>query len=415
MKVAVWHNLPSGGGKRALHDHVRGLVERGHTVEAWCPPTADRDFLPFDPSITEHVVDLQWPTPSHRSDEWQVTLEMERSVAAMDVHCRQCATEIDAGGFDVVLANTCMIFRTTAIGRFAKTPAVLYLQEPMRSLYEALPRLPWLARPRGSASPWQPSTYRAAFADMRNLRNLRVQVREEVGNAAAFRRILVNSFFSRESVLRAYGLDADVCYLGVDASRFADRQLARSTDVIGLSSFTREKNIGFCIAALAAMPAPRPKLVWVGNAVDRAYLDELRSLAKARDVDFEPLIRISDDTLVDVLNQAQVMVYAPRLEPFGLAPLEANACGVPVVAVAEGGVRETVVDGVTGLLVPNDPAAMAAAVARLLQDPQFAQQLGTNARNAVAAKWSMTAATDRIEHHLTRYARTAPHFNEARA
>ena len=407
MRIAVWHNLPSGGGKRALHDHVRGLVELGHTVEAWCPPTADREFLPFGPTVAEHVVDLQWPTPWHRSDEWQVTLEMERSIAAMDAHCRQCASEIDAGGFDVLLANTCMLFRTTAIGRFAQTPAVLYLQEPMRSLYEALPRLPWLARPRGAASPWRPSTYRAAFVDMRTLRNLRVQAREEVGNAAAFRRIVVNSYFSRESILRAYGRDADVCYLGIDTSRFSDRQLARGNDVVGLSSITREKNVGFCIAALAAMPHPRPKLVWVGNAADRTYLDEMRSLAKARHVDFEPLVRISDDALVDVLNRARVMVYAPRLEPFGLAPLEANACGVPVVAVAEGGVRETVVDGVTGLLVPNDPAAMAAAVTRLLQDPQLAQRLGTNAREAVASKWSMASATRRIEQHLARHARTA--------
>jgi glycosyltransferase involved in cell wall biosynthesis len=44
------------------------------------------------------------------------------------------------------------------------------------------------------------------------------------------------------------------------------------------------------------------------------------------------------------------MAYAPRLEPLGLAPLEAGACGLPVVAVAEAGVRETVVDGITGSL-----------------------------------------------------------------
>src|SRR6266446_7167318 len=46
VKIAVWHNLPSGGGKRALYYHVRGLVERGHTVESWCPPTADQSYLP---------------------------------------------------------------------------------------------------------------------------------------------------------------------------------------------------------------------------------------------------------------------------------------------------------------------------------------------------------------------------------
>ena len=43
------------------------------------------------------------------------------------------------------------------------------------------------------------------------------------------------------------------------------------------------------------------------------------------------------------IHSTAAMLYAPRLEPFGLAPLEANACGLPVIAVPEGGVRETVV------------------------------------------------------------------------
>ena len=61
MRIAVWHNLPSGGGKRALYYHVRGLVERGHSVEAWCPSTSDRNYLPLSELITEHVVPIDIP------------------------------------------------------------------------------------------------------------------------------------------------------------------------------------------------------------------------------------------------------------------------------------------------------------------------------------------------------------------
>jgi len=60
LRIAVWHNLPTGGGKRALYCHVRGLVERGHTVEAWCPPTADQAHLPLSALIPEHIVPLHW-------------------------------------------------------------------------------------------------------------------------------------------------------------------------------------------------------------------------------------------------------------------------------------------------------------------------------------------------------------------
>lgn len=404
MRIAVWHNLPSGGGKRALYDHVRGLVARGHTVEAWCPPTRVADFLPLTDLVPEHVVGMRWPIPWQRSDDFQLTLRIDRQIDAMDEHSRRCAAEIDAGGFDVVFVNTCMLFRTTAIGRFLRTPSVLYLQEPMRALFEAQPRLPWLARPRGSFSPSRPSTWRRAFSALREVRENQVRAREEVDNAAAFRRILVNSIFSRESLLRAYGLDSEVCYLGIDTDHFQDRGLPRENLVVGLGSINREKNVRLAIEALSLMRGQRPRLAWIGNFAVPAYLEEMQRLAASSGVEFEPIVMASEDVLLDKLNRASAMIYAPRLEPFGLAPLEANACGTPVVAVAEGGMRETVEDGVTGLLVPNEASALAGALDRLFGDPAEARRLGQEARRAVVEKWSLAAATDRIEAKLMQHA-----------
>ena len=59
LRIAVWHNLSSGGAKRVLHDQVRGLAAGGHYVEAWCPPTADQSFLPLSSLIKEHIVPLR--------------------------------------------------------------------------------------------------------------------------------------------------------------------------------------------------------------------------------------------------------------------------------------------------------------------------------------------------------------------
>lgn len=405
MKIAVWHNLPSGGGKRALYDHVVGLVARGHIVEAWCPPTADTSYLPLSAIIPEHVVDLTWPVRLTLGDISGITLRAERKIAAMDAHCRACAEEINRRDFDILFANCCMFFRATSIGRFTNIPSVIYLGEPYRWLYEAMPRLCWLAPPRRKRPLLAPSSLKAAVEDFRSVRNWRFQAREEVDNAAAFRRILVNSYFSRESVLRAYGLDSDVCYLGINKDIFVDRCLERTNTVVGIGSFTREKNIRFCIEALALMPQPRPTLVWVGNMVVPEYLTKMQSLAGERMVEFEPKVRISDEELVNILNQALCMLYAPWLEPFGLAPLEANACGVPVIAVAEGGVRETIIDGVTGLLVENDPVSMTNAIQRLIDSPNLARELGSNGRDNVQKNWTMSAAIDRLEQRLIRHAR----------
>jgi glycosyltransferase involved in cell wall biosynthesis len=287
----------------------------------------------------------------------------------------------------------------TSIGRFVKCPKLIYLQEPYRPLYEALPILPWAALP--SSGRWySPKYVKKYIGDFIRVQALRVQVREEVLNARTFDTILVNSFFSRESILRAYGLDARVCYLGVDTDMFVDKNQLRENFVVGVGSFDGSKNIEFIIKALSLLPEPRPALVWVGDRGNASIINPLRQLANSMDVSFEPRVRISDVELVAILNRARLMAYAPRLEPFGYAPLEANACGLPVVAVAEGGVRETVIDGVNGLLVEHSHQAMADAIRRLLDDKEYAQMLGKSGRRLVEQKWQVAASVDRLEQRI---------------
>ena len=151
---------------------------------------------------------------------------------------------------------------------------------------------------------------------------------------------------------------------------------------------------------MARVSKPRLRLLWIGNSSFPPYLEKLRVLANSRGVDFESLVGIDDEELVSLLNKALMMVYGPRLEPFGFAPLEGNACGLPVVAVAEGGIRETVIDGINGLLVECDPDAMAGAIKRLIIDPQEARRLGKTGRKLVEDNWSCEAAVARLERRL---------------
>jgi glycosyltransferase involved in cell wall biosynthesis len=97
--------------------------------------------------------------------------------------------------------------------------------------------------------------------------------------------------------------------------------------------------------------------------------------------------------LPSVLRSLDAVVCAPWYEPFGIVPLEAMACGVPVIGAAVGGLLDTVVDGVTGLLVPpRDPAAIAAAVERLLASPDLRRAMGRRARDRVEASYTWESA-----------------------
>ena len=144
---------------------------------------------------------------------------MVNKLAAVDRRCRSCAEQINGGGFDVFLAHPCKFFAATSIGRHVDVPKHLYLQEPYRSVYQACPRLPGVGPPPPDV--WPSISYLKGFLrDLVEAQAKRVQVREELANVCGFDRILVNSYFSREGVLRAFGIDSTVCYMGVDTESF---------------------------------------------------------------------------------------------------------------------------------------------------------------------------------------------------
>lgn len=406
MRIAVWHNLPSGGGKRALYDQVHGLVARGHHVEVWCPPTADNDYLPLREIVPEHVVPLKLkghlePTHSLLEKLHPLHWSARSQLRAMKEHSLECANQMDSKSFDLLFAACCLVLHTPAIARFTKLPSVLYLQEPNRPFYESSPELPWIAMSWEWKDLLNHHFWRKAAIRKLHFSGIRLQAREERANAMAFREILVNSSFSRENVLRAFGIDSKVCYLGVDSKKFVNLHQKRATFVVCVAALLPNKNIEFLVKSLANItPEHRPTLVSIANTVLPSYLDQLRALAKQVRVDFQLKHRIQDAELVDILNRARMMVYAPRLEPFGYAPLEASACGLPVVAVAEGGIRETVEDGVNGLLVEHDAQRMAEAVEKVLLDDRLHQRLSDAASRLAQTKWSLESSLDRLEEKL---------------
>lgn len=403
LRIAAWHNLPSGGGKRALWHQLAGLVKRGHHVEVWCPPTADRDYLPLAEICPEHILPLaKKPAKSPvKFAGWMTDyLDAKFEIEAMRAHGRACAAEIKQGGFDVFFSNTCTNFAAPPVGRYVDIPKVLFLQEPRRRFYEALPEQIWAApAPKSNAAV---TSLMALTINSLKTQPDRLRVREEIENARQFGRILVNSAFTRESVARSYGLDAEVCYLGIDTEQFRPSQEPVENYLIGLGSVHFHKGADRAIRALAALPvAGRPKLIWVGNSAGGRDVVTFKELAAALGVELEIKVMVSDAELVSLLSRAKAMLYTSRLEPFGLAPLEANACGTPVVAIAEGGVRETIVPGENGLLAANArPETIAAVLRELLENPAHQAELRQRSRAAVVARWGMEAALTRLENTL---------------
>ena len=211
--------------------------------------------------------------------------------------------------------------------------------------------------------------------------------------------ILVNSRFSRESIMRAYGRDSKVSYLGIDTELFRPTGSPREDFVVGLGSIGFHKGIDRAISALGTIEAAkRPNLVWIGNGVDDSYQKDIEGLAASLGVNLRFMLRISDEEVVDWLSRAAALIYTSRLEPFGFAPLEANACGTPVVAIAEGGVRESIREGINGLLIDDDdPIAIGERILKLLENENLAREMSEKAKQYILDNWTWQRAVDRLE------------------
>lgn len=395
MKIAIWHNLPSGG-KRALYNHVKALKERGHYLEAWTTDL-NMDYLPLKELIIEHSIPLAAKIGKTFKIKSPI-LRNRQKIKVLKEHCALCAEEIEKRGFDIILANSCVYSYISYISLFSSIPTAIYLGEPFRLLYEAFPDNIWQAPSFGF-----------------NIRNLgkfrrdfeltyarRVQVREEINAASAYDSILVNSLYSKESILRAYGIEPRVCYLGVDESKFIFKQNQKEPYVVGLGKISDSKSVNKTIIAVSRIiKSHRPVIKWISNGYDQSYLDYIIELAKKSDVTFQPLVSIDDEELINVLGKAAVMIYTPKLEPFGLAPLEANMCGTYVIAVAEGGIRESIINNVNGTLFPaNETQVIADEMEKFISNLDFAFQKGNEARIYTEDKWSFKAMGDNIEKEL---------------
>jgi glycosyltransferase involved in cell wall biosynthesis len=177
---------------------------------------------------------------------------------------------------------------------------------------------------------------------------------------------------------------------GVDLGRFSpDGPVARRRlphRLVTVGRLVQRKGFDIAITALAQLPDT--ELVIAGGP-ERGRLSQdpeagrLRQLADRLGVGDRVRWpgQVSRDDMPALLRSADAVVCVPWYEPFGMVPLEAMACGVPVVATAVGGQIDSVVHGVTGVHVPpRDPVTLASALRALLADGERRAALGREGR-----------------------------------
>jgi glycosyltransferase involved in cell wall biosynthesis len=200
----------------------------------------------------------------------------------------------------------------------------------------------------------------------------------------------------------------EVVPCGVDLTLFTPRGPARADQhrparLLILGRLVPRKGVADAIAALAQVPGV--ELLVVGGpapaqlatdpearrllalAAEHGVADRVRLLGRQPHTELPQLMRCCD-----------LLLAVPWYEPFGITPLEAMAAGLPVVATAVGGLRDTVLDGVTGRLVPpRRPDLLARVLTELLADPARRLAMAQAGRERVLSRYGWNSVAERTE------------------
>lgn len=401
MRIAVFHNLLSGGNKRLLHETVRGMKSYGHSVDVYKLNISNDDFASLeglpDRAITYDVMRLHLPGVLRPLIPF---VQLVQLVSIRRAH-KAIAKAIDGGGYDLAWVCNCYITQHPIVLRYLHTPHILCTAEANRYVYD---KIFWKRI-------GEPFSYRRLLLSLyRSFLSVPFSINSRIDktNINKAQHILANSDHTRENILRHYGRNSKTTYPGVDIEKYYWKELPKEHLILSVGGLSILKGHDFVLQSLVQIPkAARPRLVIIADREDStSEKGRIEEFALRHDLDVIVLQNISDIEVVDFYNRAKLTVCANLLEPFGLVPLESMACGTPVVAVREGGFRETVLHETTGLLIERNVNAFGKAIEYLLTNDAVRSTMGENGIEHVRNNFSIKIYWSKVEKQTQAVSRT---------
>jgi glycosyltransferase involved in cell wall biosynthesis len=365
MKIAVFHNLPPGGAKRTLYEEVKSLSKK-HELHLFEFTSTNEEFLDIRPYVQRVY------RTSFEIGSWlpgflgRLERDYKNFIKLAKVH-RKIAEKINKGNYNVALIHADKFTQAPFILKFLTIPSLYFCQEYLRIAYEKelefKENVFFLKK-------W----YEFLTRKMRRLIDKK--------NAQAASLILVNSRFTQKNIRKAFDRKSQVCHLGVDPDTFKPSVGKKKNIVLLIGGKNKIKGYNLAVEALKLISADiKPELLVVGFLPGEYLISD-------------------DEKLARIYSEAKATLCLAYSEPFGLSPIESMACGTPVLAVNEGGYKETVVDAKTGFLLNRDPKKFAEKVLYLIKHPKIVEKMGKAARQHVLKNFSWERHNQCLEKHL---------------
>jgi len=380
LKIAIYHNIPDGGAKKAIENIISGLKNRGHTIDVYTGESFNSLQLGKNPSFNKILLPFNL---------WRYKR-----------FCQKLASKINKKDYDVGIITNSKILQHSYILRYIKFPKLLISQEPLRSIYERNFQKNYVYKRYYKGLTGKLVSLYSFFDNL-------IREKPDRENLKDADTLIVNSYFSKENFLADYGVLGKVVYLGVDTKIFKPSlKNKRENCILSIGIYHLVKAHDLVIKALSFIPEnKRPMLKILGfgdlgtSRKELQYLKNLRdSLGLQESVKFEKGFLGSN--IINYYQNTYLTIASHFLEPFGFSPIESMACGTPVVAVKEGGFRETVKHEETGLLVERDPKELADAILRLIENKEDWKRFSENGINWVKSNFSWESTIIKIEKEL---------------
>lgn len=383
MKIAVYHNLPSGGAKRALYEQLKHTLKFNEYDVYTLSNSGSEKFLDLS-----RIIDKNFRFPFKETKlkflpDFIIQLIRLRSISKTQ---KKIANVIDSKNYDLVYVAHCMYTQSPMILSYMKTKSLYYVQEPRRATYDPEMKVSL----KISFNPFK--TAKSIIAVTMN----NIYSRIDRNNIAKANLRVCNSRFSQQNINSCYGLDAKVCYLGINTTTFKPAKVKKQNMVLSVGAAHPLKGHLEVLKALGLIDeVVRPKLNIVYDRKVDSYIDELNDTAKKMNVTCILNQDIKDNELVDLYRKAAFSVSAAHNEPFGFGPLESIACGTPVVARNEGGFKETVIDGVNGVFYDGKLQDLQGKMEMIINN-KFRFDGAKESRN-IQRKWSWGKSAENLQ------------------
>lgn len=351
MKIAFFYYLDEGGALKVANDQIKYLA-KNHTINLYKIIDVNED------KNMKNLNNFLNNTFTYTFKYYKISILPKRILRDLSVFIKlnkiqkKIASQIDEGKYDLVIVHPDKHTQSPFILKYLKTKNIYYAHEWLRVIYE------------------KQFIFKENVSMIKKIyeKLIRIIIKNiDMQNINSADKIITNSIFTSKNLVKAYKLKSETCYPGVNTKKFINKKFYKRSDIIFIGD--KNESEGYNL------------LKTIVNQLNQKYKIDIISRKRNN-------YSISEAELINKLNQSKICLCLSRMEPFGLIPLESMSCGCPVIAINEGGYKESIINNKTGFLVNPGVKNIIEKIIFLLENEKIRSKFSRNCINVMRKTWS---------------------------